>query len=162
MSVFCTVTPKFVTSTGSCDAACACLSCVRTRKHRANLTTCYAAGLRVSEAVALTPPAIDSKRIATDKIDAALRRLEDITRAELEPRDSRIFPGYYAPVLIVENKQRVVKPMRYQCRIAGKPATYVVAEAPASSSAADVYGRPVDRDALAKAWTAWLAGVFES
>jgi site-specific recombinase XerD len=27
------------------------------------LTTCYAAGLRISEAVALTPPAIDSKRM---------------------------------------------------------------------------------------------------
>ena len=39
------------------------LSCVRTRKHRAILTACYAAGLRVSEAVALTPPAIDSKRM---------------------------------------------------------------------------------------------------
>jgi len=39
------------------------LGCVRSRKHRAILTTCYAAGLRISEAVALTPPAIDSKRM---------------------------------------------------------------------------------------------------
>jgi len=39
------------------------LECVRSRKHRAILTTCYAAGLRISEAVALTPPAIDSKRM---------------------------------------------------------------------------------------------------
>src|SRR5262250_3202091 len=39
------------------------LDCVRSRKHRAILTTCYAAGLRISEAVALTPPAIDSKRM---------------------------------------------------------------------------------------------------
>jgi integrase/recombinase XerD len=39
------------------------LDCVRSRKHRAILTTCYAAGLRVSEAVALTPAAIDSKRM---------------------------------------------------------------------------------------------------
>lgn len=39
------------------------LGCVRTRKHRAILTACYAAGLRISEAVALTPPAIDSKRM---------------------------------------------------------------------------------------------------
>jgi hypothetical protein len=28
--------------------------------------------------------------------------------------------------------------------------------------AAYVYGRPVDRDALKEAWTAWLAGVFGS
>ena len=39
------------------------LACVGSRKHRAILTTCYAAGLRVSEAIALTPPAIDSKRM---------------------------------------------------------------------------------------------------
>ena len=39
------------------------LDCVRSRKHRAILTTCYAAGLRISEAVALTPPTIDSKRM---------------------------------------------------------------------------------------------------
>ena len=39
------------------------LDCVRSRKHRAILTTCYAAGLRISEAIALTPPAIDSKRM---------------------------------------------------------------------------------------------------
>ncbi|WP_053572299.1 SOS response-associated peptidase family protein [Caballeronia cordobensis] len=72
----------------------------------------------------VTKAATDSKRIATDKIDAALRRLEDLKRAEAQPRDSRIFPGHYAPVLVVENGEYVVKPMRYQCRIAGKPANY--------------------------------------
>jgi site-specific recombinase XerD len=39
------------------------LSCVTSKKHRAILTTCYAAGLRVSEAVALSLSAIDSKRM---------------------------------------------------------------------------------------------------
>jgi site-specific recombinase XerD len=39
------------------------LDCVTPKKYRAILTTCYAAGLRISEAVALTPPAIDSKRM---------------------------------------------------------------------------------------------------
>jgi len=39
------------------------LACVRSRKHRAILTVCYAAGLRISEAVALTLPAIDSQRM---------------------------------------------------------------------------------------------------
>lgn len=73
-----------------------------------------------------TKAATESKRIATDKIDAALRRLADFSRPEQEPRDSRIFPGYYAPVLVVEDGQYVVKPMRYQCRIAGKPADYDV------------------------------------
>jgi integrase/recombinase XerD len=39
------------------------LECVESRKHRTILTTCYAAGLRISESIALTPPAIDSKRM---------------------------------------------------------------------------------------------------
>lgn len=39
------------------------LRLVWNRKHRTILTTCYAAGLRISEAVALTLAAIDSKRM---------------------------------------------------------------------------------------------------
>ena len=40
-----------------------CLECAGSRKHRAILTTCYAAGLRISEAVFLKPSDIDSKRM---------------------------------------------------------------------------------------------------
>jgi integrase/recombinase XerD len=39
------------------------LECVNLRKARVILTTCYAAGLRISEAVHLKPTAIDSKRM---------------------------------------------------------------------------------------------------
>jgi site-specific recombinase XerD len=39
------------------------LSCVDCRKHRVILTTCYAAGLRISEAVRLKATAIDSARM---------------------------------------------------------------------------------------------------
>ncbi len=39
------------------------LSCVGSRKHRTILTVCYAAGLRISEAVHLKPTDIDSKRM---------------------------------------------------------------------------------------------------
>jgi putative SOS response-associated peptidase YedK len=72
----------------------------------------------------VTKAATESRRIATDKIDTTLRRLDDLRRTTPKDRDSRIFPGHYAPVLVVENGQYVVKPMRYQCRIAGKPANY--------------------------------------
>ena len=69
-----------------------------------------------------TKGALDSKRIATDKIAWIRGKLDDLRRSELSGEDARIFPGWYAPVLVVEEGRRVIKPMRYQCRPAGKPA----------------------------------------
>jgi putative SOS response-associated peptidase YedK len=74
----------------------------------------------------VTKAATESQRIATDKIAWTRGKLDDIQRNEPKPRDSRIFPGTYAPVLVMENGEYVVKPMRYQCRIAGKPASFDV------------------------------------
>lgn len=70
----------------------------------------------------VTKAATESKRIATDKVEWALGKLADLRRQTLVDEDSRIFPGWYAPVMVSENGQRVIKPMRYQCRPAGKPA----------------------------------------
>ncbi|MGF6758283.1 SOS response-associated peptidase family protein [Paraburkholderia sp. GAS42] len=74
----------------------------------------------------VTKAAAESQRIATDKIAWTRGKLDDIQRTEPKAPDSRIFPGHYAPVMVMENGQRVIKPMRYQCRIAGKPASYDV------------------------------------
>ncbi|MGF6533257.1 putative SOS response-associated peptidase YedK [Paraburkholderia sp. GAS206C] len=74
----------------------------------------------------VTKAATESMRIATDKIAWTLGKLGDIQRTEPKTRDSRIFPGHYALVMVMENGQRVIKPMRYQCRVAGKPASYDV------------------------------------
>jgi putative SOS response-associated peptidase YedK len=71
-----------------------------------------------------TKAATESKRIATSKMAWAQGKLADLRRTELTPQDSRIYPGYYAPVIVMENGRKVVKPMRYQCRPAGKPAVY--------------------------------------
>lgn len=69
-----------------------------------------------------TKAAANSQRIATDKIAWAMGKLSDLKRIEVKDSDSRIFPGHYAPVMVMENGRRVIKPMRYQCRPAGKPA----------------------------------------
>ena len=71
-----------------------------------------------------TKAAVQSKRIAADKIDWTMGKLADLRRTELMDRDSRIFPGFYAPVMVMDKGRRVIKPMRYQCRPAGKPAFY--------------------------------------
>ncbi|KGM55995.1 hypothetical protein N800_10235 [Lysobacter daejeonensis GH1-9] len=71
-----------------------------------------------------TKKALEDQRIATTKIEWTKGKLADIKRTELKAKDSRIFPGWYAPVMIWENGRRVVKPMRYQCRPEGKPPLY--------------------------------------
>ncbi|MDO8768531.1 MAG: SOS response-associated peptidase family protein, partial [Burkholderiaceae bacterium] len=71
-----------------------------------------------------TKAAVESQRIATNKIGWLREKLADLSRTELKGQDSRIYPGYYAPVMIWENGRRIIKPMRYQCRPAGKPAAY--------------------------------------
>ena len=68
-----------------------------------------------------TKAAANSQRIATDKIAWAMGKLSDLRRVVLNDSDSRIFPGHYAPVMVMENGKRVIRPMRYQCRPAGKP-----------------------------------------
>ena len=73
-----------------------------------------------------TKKAEEDKRIATSKIEWAMGKLSDLHRIEPIEEDSRIFPQHYAPVMVMEDGKRVIKPMRYQCRPAGKPAFYDV------------------------------------
>ena len=74
--------------------------------------------------VKATKKASEEVRIATNKIASIKGKLEELKSTALTPRNSRIFPGWYAPVMVKENGRRTVKPMRYQCRPAGKPAFY--------------------------------------
>jgi putative SOS response-associated peptidase YedK len=71
-----------------------------------------------------TKAAQESKRIATGKVEWCLGKLNDLRRDELNDEDHRIFPGWYAPVLVMKQGRRILVPMRYQCRPAGKPAFY--------------------------------------
>jgi hypothetical protein len=85
----------------------------------------------------ITKAATESKRIASDKIEATIRRLDDLRRTDLKDRDSRIFPGMYALVMVMEEGQRVIKPMRYQCRLAGKPKSCPAAAISSGGSSVD-------------------------
>jgi integrase/recombinase XerD len=80
------------------------LDCVASAKHRAILTACYAAGLRISEAVCLTLPDIDSARMMIrvdqgkgqkDRYVMLSPRLLEILRAwwRVERPPQWLFPG---------------------------------------------------------------------
>ena len=71
-------------------------------------------------AVKETKTALNEQRVATNKIKQMTRWIEDAKRTKHDPaRDDRIFPDWYAPVLIVESGRRIVRPMRYHCRPEG-------------------------------------------
>lgn len=80
------------------------LDCVASNKHRAILSSCYAAGLRISEAIRLTASAIDSARMVLrveqgkgqkDRYVMLSPRLLEILRAwwRVERPQHWLFPG---------------------------------------------------------------------
>ena len=73
-----------------------------------------------------TKKAREDVRIASSKIENYLERLADAKRTQPEERDTRIFPMVYAPVVANIDGRLQVAPMRYTCRLAGKPANYDV------------------------------------
>lgn len=90
-------------------------------------------------------------RIATEKRDAALRRLEAEEKPVQEGETERIWPGYFCPVLIRDSAtgERIVVPMRYRCRLPGwteaderqKPGTYNARRDKLSTVWRKLYGR---------------------
>lgn len=72
----------------------------------------------------VTKKAQEDVRIAGNKIEAATEKLSDLRRDDVQPKDRRFFPGWYVPVLVIEDDKPKLVPMRYQCRLAGKPAFY--------------------------------------
>ena len=71
------------------------LDAVESLKHRVILTVCYAAGLRISEAVRLTPAAIDSQRM-TIRVEQGKGRKDRYVM--LSPKLLEILQGYYRTV----------------------------------------------------------------
>jgi putative SOS response-associated peptidase YedK len=72
-----------------------------------------------------TKAARNDERIATDKIAALTEKLTTLRSAQVRPDDSRIFPKrYYVPVVTNDGDRLLIRPMRYQCRLPGKPANF--------------------------------------
>ncbi len=70
-----------------------------------------------------TRKAAEDVRIGSNKVAASQRRLDSL-KGQASDQDWRIYPGVYAPVIVAEGGQPVVRLMRYQCRPEGKPALY--------------------------------------
>lgn len=71
-----------------------------------------------------TKAAENEKRIARNKIGALEERIEHLLQVGLTSNDLRIFPGSFAPVMVMRDGERVFLPMRYQCRPAHVPAKF--------------------------------------
>ena len=71
-----------------------------------------------------TKKAREDERISANKIESYIGRLADLKRSEPRPDDGRIFPMYFAPVVLKEGDKLIIRPMRYTCRLEGKPAFY--------------------------------------
>ena len=52
-------------------------------------------------AIKVTKRAQNERRIAANKMEGAQRGLDDLRRKEPLDRDSRIYPGQYAPVMVI-------------------------------------------------------------
>ncbi|WP_338806991.1 SOS response-associated peptidase family protein [Pseudomonas chlororaphis] len=75
-------------------------------------------------AVKETKAALNDQRVAGNKIQQFKGWIADAKRTQPEPaRDDRIWPDWYCPLLVAEGDRLVVRPMRYHCRPAGKPAS---------------------------------------
>lgn len=83
-----------------------------------------------------TKKSATDKRVATNKIAEARRKLADVSDFAMQDGFDRIWPGHYAPVLFRDplTGERLVVPMRYRCRLPSwtatderaKPGTYMV------------------------------------
>ncbi|HGW5374953.1 TPA: SOS response-associated peptidase family protein [Pseudomonas aeruginosa] len=75
-------------------------------------------------AVKETKAALNEQRIANNKITQFKGWIADAKRRRPDPvRDDRIWPDWSCPVMVADGDRLVVKPMRYHCRPAGKPAS---------------------------------------
>ncbi len=69
-----------------------------------------------------TKAATESKRIASDKIEKAIERLERLKATKPHPEEARIFPLHFAPIVMQVGDKRLLRLARYHCRKPGEVA----------------------------------------
>jgi putative SOS response-associated peptidase YedK len=67
-----------------------------------------------------TKAAAESQRIAGNKIELALTRLERLKAVQPDPAEARIFPLHFAPIVMQADGRRVMRLGRYHCRLPGE------------------------------------------
>jgi hypothetical protein len=72
-----------------------------------------------------TKAARNDERIATGKIATLTSKLTTLRSDQVGPDDSRIFPKkYFVPIITSDADRLLIRPMRYLCRLPGKPSNY--------------------------------------
>jgi putative SOS response-associated peptidase YedK len=71
-----------------------------------------------------TKGARKEERIATNKIQDLVGWLGNLRASEPLEDDKRIWPNHFAPVLVRDGEQLLIRPMRYGCRMNSKPEGY--------------------------------------
>lgn len=72
--------------------------------------------------VKTTQAALESRRIASNKVTQALGRLQLIRSSTPHANDARVFPMSWVPLVMNAGGRKVVRLARYHCRPAGHPA----------------------------------------
>jgi len=68
-----------------------------------------------------TKAAAESKRIAGNKIEQTMTRLERWKSSKPHVAEARIFPMHYAPIVMQDGARRLMRLGRYHCRKPGEP-----------------------------------------
>ena len=72
-----------------------------------------------------TKAARNDEQIAGNKTEQLTNKLVTLRSEQISGNDSRIFPkSYYAPVITNDGGRLIIRPMRYLCRLPGKPASF--------------------------------------
>jgi hypothetical protein len=69
-----------------------------------------------------TKAATESQRIATNKIEQAMTRLDRLKATKPHVAEARIFPMHYAPIVMQAGDRRLMRLGRYHCRKPGEAA----------------------------------------